>query len=329
MAKKYMEVFADSAAKQYQDVATTGATITPVANRAFAAALSSRAVFIPGPGAAKGKFDIQRRKRTKRVASDTNAAAGTRFINRLNNASKLDWDSVEIVPGIKYDFLVNVEPGDAANFATDPSQFSDQFDTANSNLIISSEEDNIAMILADANVVKMSLGDQSKADLETFGELLFSTLSLVSTDISQLVDDYKHMSDVSKHVSKYAADALKAYKGTMFNVDSSRYADDIVPNFSYDNTDKGFVNKQFDKFVVDQSAEPNGEPDEKVVSIVMDDESVFDSGYANNVNEMNTKLLDEQFTGHSYWGASKVVDASRIVVITAKTPTKLVKKVNE
>lgn len=328
MAKVYSDIVTDSLAKQYADISTTGATITPVANQAFAKSASVTAQFIPGPGAGKGKFDIQRRLRTKRVASDTTAAAGTRFVNRLNNASKLDWESVEIIPGIKYDFLVNVEPGDAANFANNPSDFTDQIDTASTNQIISSEEDNIAKILASADVIKISLGDQSGNDLETIGELLFDTLTLTETNVVQFVDKFKHMSQVTTHVGIYASHALKAYKGTAFNVDASRYADDIIPNFTFNNMNKGLVNTHFDKFVVDQSAN-GGVADERIVAIVMDDESFFDSGYMNNTHDMNTTLLDEQFTGHSYWGASKVVDAPRIKVITAKLATDLVAKVND
>ena len=90
MAKLYAKLYADSAATQFADISTTGATISPVANKAFTAATSAQALFFPGPGKNKGKFEINRRKRTKRVQTDTNASAGTRFINRLNNASQLD-----------------------------------------------------------------------------------------------------------------------------------------------------------------------------------------------------------------------------------------------
>lgn len=327
MAKTYSTVFADSAAKMYADTSTTGATIVPMSNRAFAAALSTRANFLPGPGAGKGKFEIQRKKRIKRHAADASAKAGDRILARLNAASKRDWDTVEIVPAVKYDFLVNVEPGDIANFSTNPSDFTDGFEEALVNTIVSNEEDTIEAILADPAVVKISLGDQSAADLETLGEKVFDKLALTETNVSQLVDDYAHMSNTAMHVSKYGAKALKAFKGTMFHVDSSRYADDIVPNFTFTNSEPGLVNTHFDKFTVDQSAN-GGVADEKIVAIVMKDDAVFDSGYANNMNILNTKLLDEDFNGHSYWGAMKVIDPARIIVITAKTPTTLVKKVN-
>ena len=165
MATEFAKVYADSAAKQYADISTTGATIVPVANRAFAAALSTKASFNPGPGAAKGKFEIQRRRRTKRKLADADASAGTRLVNRLNNASKLDWDTVTIVPGVKYDFLVNIAPADESNFATEPGQFTDQIDTGTTNTIIAAEEEAIEKILADAAVAKISLGDLSALDL--------------------------------------------------------------------------------------------------------------------------------------------------------------------
>lgn len=327
MPKKYAVVFADSAAKMYADISTTGATIVPMANRAYSAALSSRADWKPGPGANKGKFEIQRKKRIKRKLADKTATAGDRIVARLNAASKRDWDTIEIVPAEKYDFLVNVEPGDAANFATNPADFSDGFEESMTNAIISNEEDAIAAILADPAVVKVSLGDKSAVDLDDLGEAIFNELALKETDVSQLVDDYIHMSSSTMHVSKFAAKALRAFKGTMFNVDSSQYADDIVPNFSYTNAEPGLVNSHFDKFTVDQSGN-GGVADEKIVAIVMKDDAYFDSGYANNMHVLNTKLLDEDFNGHSYWGAGAVIDQKRIVVITAKTKTAIVKKVN-
>lgn len=328
MAKTYSRIVADSMATQYADISTTGATIVPVANRAFAKALSARANFIPGPGPSKGKFEIQRRKRTKRHAADVNANHGTRIVNRLNAAEKIDWETVTIVPGVKYDFLVNIEPGDAANFANDPGQFTDQIDTASVNGIISNEEEAIEAILADATVRKISLGDLSASDLETWGEKLFDKLSLEKTNVKQFVDDYKHMSQATMHIGIRAADALKAFKGTVFNVDSSRYADDIVPNFTFTNSDTGLVNAHFDKFTVDQAAN-GGVAGERILAIILDDEAYFDSGNMNNVHELNTKILDETFIGHSYFGARGVVDAKRIVVITGKIDTDVVVKVND
>lgn len=331
MAKKYMEVYADAAETMYANISTTGATIVPMAAAAFAKGTQTRADFLPGPGAGKGKFDIQRRKRIKRVAADTSADAGDRFVKRLNNASKTDWETLEIVPGIKYDFLVNVEPGDAANFTTNPSAFQDGFEQSMENMIVSNEEDAIANILADPAVKKISLGDFSTGaadkQLDDLGEIIFNKLAEAETNVSQMVDEFKHMSNSVMHVSKWAAKALKAFKGSMFNVDASRYADDIVPNFTFDNSEKGLVNAHFDKFAVDQSGNA-GKVDEKIIGIIMPPDSYFDSGYANNVKTYNETLLDEQITGHSYWGAAKVIDPKRIIVLTANTITDIVAKVN-
>ena len=328
MATEFAQVYADSAAKMYADTGTTGSTIVPMAVRAFAAARTADATFMPGPGPGKGKFNINRRKRVKRKASDKNAAHGTRFINRLNAANKVEWETVTVLPGEKYDFLVNVSPGDASNFATNPGNFLDGIETAMDNTIIQAEETAIENILADAAIVKISLGDLSALDLETWGEKLFNSISLVRTNTKQFVDDYKHMSGVTTHASERAGDALRAYKGTAFNVTESRYADDIVPNFTFNNNDMGLINSNFDKFTVDQSGN-GGVAGEHIVAIVMDDESYFDSGFMNNMNDLNTKLLDENYNGFSYWAAAGVIDAKRITVITGKIDTDIVVKVND
>ena len=331
MAKKYTVTFADSAAKVYADVSTTGATITPISNRAFSKALGTKAVWIPGPGAGKGRFDIQRKKRIKRHDADVSANAGDRIVARLNAATKRDWDSVTIVPGTKYDFLVNLEPGDEQNFATEPGAFTDGFEESMVNAVISSEEDNIEKIIADAAVARISLGDFTTGaaqDLDDLGEKLFEAIALAETNISQHVDEFIHMSSVSMHVSKFGGKALKAYKGTIFNVDASKYADDIVPNFTFTNSETGLINTHFDKFAIDMSAS-GGTANDKIVAIIMNDDAYFDSGYANKMNILNTKLLDEEFNGHSYWAASGVIDAKRIVIITATTKTDLVAKAND
>lgn len=329
--KSYMQVFADSAATMYANTSKTGATITPIANRAWAKPLAAKVSFMPGPGAGKGKFEIQRRKRIKPHAADKTATIGDQLVKRMNQASKVDWETVEIIPGEKQDFLVYVEPGDQANFTANPADFKDGFEEAASNLIITQEEKAIAEILADPAVKKISLGDFSTGaadkQLDDLGEVIFNKLAEAETNISQFVDDFVHMSDTVMHVSKWAAKALKAYKGTVFNVDSSKYADDIVPNFTFDNTNIGLVNAHFDKFLVDQSGN-GGVADEKIIAIVQQEDAYFDSGAANNTHDLNTKLLDVQFNGHSYWGASKVVDGKRIYVITAKTITDAVAKVN-
>ena len=324
MAKKYTVVVQETLEKMYAD----NGSKTPISTNAIAAwgkALGQKADLLFTNG--KGKWELNRIKRLKgTVPTDTSAGAGDRIVKRLNKARKKDWVTIETAIGTKEDFLLEIQPEDAANFSANPADFKSGIEQEGSLLAIEAEERAIEAIIGSNNVAKVSIGDVS-TDLEAFGEKLYDKMAVAETDIMQLVDDFIHMSDTAMYVSPIAAKALAAYKGTAFNVDKSSYADSIVPNFSFDNSSEGYTNPHFDKFVVDMSAN-GGTATDKVIAIIMKKDAYFYTGILGRMIPLDTKLLDEEFKGHSFWTADALVDPDRIIVITGKVPTKAVKKVS-
>lgn len=317
MAQDYLELFTDSAESHYNSGSSPLMALSSMNQ-----GVKFTAVPIEGSETLNDQPQIlvQRTMRIKAEATAQDAAvgAGTNFVNRVNKAKRLLWDTVTTAAGNKVDFLVRMSR-DQDMDVLEGTPYEKAIADGIKNTIIASEESATAKVWGSVTAESTKLVVDGTKDEEV--------VTLVSDAISAIelfVDDYKAYSDsVIAIIHPVLAKVFARVQGQSYQTGTNTFPEGLGKGFRFDNIDF-FESPVLNTIQGAAATEVAG-------IIVMDKEAYANAGYQTLLKQIDEKLLDERIVGHSYGELDLVIDDKRIKTFEMTLPTTIAKskKVND
>ncbi len=317
MAKKYLELFRDSAETQY------ASGIFPLLSLA---ALNEGVRFdkvTPSQtrtgNTGKAQYAIQRLKRLK--AGDAPAQtgkAGDDLLALYNTSQKVDWDTVTTLSTSKRALLVDTEKFDSVDILEDASAFSGAIANITKNRMVEAEELATAKVFAGAsNAASAPVLTETSTPEE-----VVSAIDPLISGIQLLVDDFKAYSDnVDVIIHPRLAKKFALLQGQGYAQGTNTFPNGLGQSFTYDGIN-------FYVSPILNAIESTTNAGNVAGAIILDREAYANSGLEKSLVEINETRLDKTFFGHLYHSLDIIVDPSRVKVVEF-TPTALSKKVND
>lgn len=317
MAQDYLQLFRDSAESHYN----TGSSPL-MALSSMNEGVRFTAVPIEGSETVNDQpqFLVQRTKRIKSeaTAQDASVGAGTNFVNRVNKAKRLLWETVKTAAGNKVDFLVRMSR-DQDMDVLEGTPYEKAISDGIKNTIIAAEENAEAQVWGSVTAESTKLVVDGTKDAEVV-ELVSNAFSAIEL----FVDDFKAYSDSTVAlIHPVLAKVFARVQGQSYQTGTNTFPEGAGKGFRYDGRDF-FVSPILNTIQGAAATEVAG-------IIVMDKEAYANAGFQMLLKQIDEKLLDERIVGHSYGELDLVIDDKRIKTFEMTLPTTIAKskKVND
>ena len=307
MAKEYIKYFEGSMETQY------GASILPIT----ALGLMNTAVNfvkLPIPGSETGntnpQFSVQRVKRVKAkdTVQDVTKGAGTNYTKRLDEATSIAWESIDITQGTKKDIIVKRSSQEQfADFLTNPENYDLAINNMIKNTMVEAEE-KATSALWNAVTPETTILDPANKAQETADTITDAVL-----EVELLVDDYKAYSEKAVVIiHPKVAYIFAKLQGQSYYQGTNTFPNGFPKSFTYNNTEFYVSN------LLNTIQDSNGNT---AAAIIYDREAFKDAGANFNLRPFTDTLLDEYIVGHSYVFLQAVIDPARIKTFLFKPGT--------
>ena len=307
MAKEYIKYFEGSMETQYANKVLP-ITALGIMNDAV------QFIQLPIPGSETGnsndQYSIQRVKRLKAkdTVQDVTKGAGTNFTKRLDQAVKVEWESIDIAQGTKRDMIVEQSSKKQfADFLTNPANYNLAINQMLKNTMVEHEEKATHKLW---NAVTAST---TILDPATKAQEVVDTINEAVLEIELLVDDYKAYSEnVVVILHPRLAYMYAKLQGQSYHQGTNTFPKGFPKSFTYNNIE--FYVSNILNTIQDSNGNTAG-------AIVYDKEAFKDAGANFNIRPYTTMLLDNYIAGHSYVFLQAIIDDARIKTFLFKPGT--------
>lgn len=325
MPKKYIEIFKDSAEKQY----LTGKY--PLMAQSAANLKTGQVRFAPILGewndgtSTIPEYAIQRFKRFKEGdQQNTNDNAGDDYVRTLNQAVEGDWETLTTKRSTQKQLLIKVKKGEETNALADATPYERTIANATKNRLISKEERAVDTIInsaiANNNVVNITSLLTSASTQKDKREVIQRAFTQQRDHIEEFVDDFKYDSEAIALYYSRIGSAFSKTEGQDYQTGTNTFGDAFKNGFRYQDLDflpEGvFKSKRLNASNM-SNAPVGNDSDLIVIGIVMTNDAYQDAGLENGLIKVDHKLLRRSVVGHIYDDLNLILDKDRIKVITA------------
>lgn len=321
MAKTYFESFLDSLEAHFQEgnypiMALSGKNLNTKRIR-----FVSYGEYNDGTNEIP-EYHIQRMKRIKEGDQQNTDPdkAGTDYINTLDQAKKIEWETIKTKRSTQKELLIYTKLGEATNALADATAYERTIATATENKLISKEERAVANIIKSIDAqgadhtIDITAQLTAATDRKEKYEVIASAFTLNANDIDRKVDDFAYNSKSVALYDPIIGNAFAKLEGQGYHQGTNTFGDSFKGGFNY--ADLDFLPEDVFKSVAAIGG-AGDDTDKITLGIVMTPESYQDSGMEQGHIPVARDLIRKAVAGHIYDDLNIVVDPSRQVKVIA------------